>query len=73
MLTEIEIRFTPDGKAKAQWWSPEIAEMLCSICGPKGWQKYGPISPEEMFLSQKEGEEKFGRCFMCSTRNPYCG
>jgi hypothetical protein len=68
---ELGIEFTPEGKIKIPWWTPEIAEIACSLCGHDGWQKFGAISPMEFLNDSKQ--EEFGPCFRCSTRNPWCG
>jgi hypothetical protein len=36
MLTEIELVIRPDGTVESPWWTPEIAEYLCSLCGRWG-------------------------------------
>lgn len=69
-MSEIEIRFSAEGKPEIPWWSPEIAAIVCEICGQGGWTKYGPITPGE-FLS--DTKEHWGKCYLCHVRHPWCG
>lgn len=70
-MPEIEIKFNPDGSVETPWWSLEIAEMVCSLCGKGGgWSRFGKITPTEIFA---ENKSKWGKCHLCPTRNPYCG
>ena len=34
----VDLVITPDGDIGASWWTPEVAEILCSICGKQGEQ-----------------------------------
>ena len=66
---EVEVKFHPDGTVRVNWWTPEIAAMICALCGRGGgFEKYGPNVPADL----KRAEE-LGPCYMCATRNPYCG
>ncbi len=68
---ETVIKFNPDGSVETPWWSPGIAQIICSICGKGGgWSEYGQITPNEFLATDKE---KWGECYQCPTRNPYCG
>lgn len=66
---QIDIEFKPDGSVIIPWWSPEIAAIACALCGHDGWQRFGTIKPDEILGAKKE----YGPCFMCQTRNPWCG
>jgi hypothetical protein len=68
----IEININPDGTIHCGWWTPEAAEIVCSICGNNGWQRFGPISIKEI-NPPDELKEKMKQCLNCSIRNPYCG
>jgi len=66
---EVEIRFLPDGTVSSSWWTPEVATIVCKLCGKGGgYEKFGKSSPGDL-----EREDELGPCYMCQTRNPYCG
>ncbi|MFZ5650724.1 MAG: hypothetical protein ACOY4I_07715 [Bacillota bacterium] len=33
---EVDIIIRPDGTAEAPWWTPELAMIICSLCGKQG-------------------------------------
>jgi hypothetical protein len=33
---EIDIVIRPDGIVESHWWTPELAVMLCLLCGKQG-------------------------------------
>ncbi|MCL5057097.1 MAG: hypothetical protein M1130_03700 [Actinobacteria bacterium] len=33
---EIDIVIRPDGTVESHWWTPELAVMLCLLCGKQG-------------------------------------
>jgi len=72
---ELQIKFTSSGQVETPWWTPELAILLCNICGRGGgWPEFGPITPEEaMAYINGQKETKWGACFYCQVRHPYCG
>lgn len=32
----VDLVITRNGDIGASWWTPEVAEILCSLCGRKG-------------------------------------
>ncbi|MFZ5633713.1 MAG: hypothetical protein ACOY40_12800 [Bacillota bacterium] len=33
---EVDIIIRPDGTAEAPWWTPELAMLICLLCGKQG-------------------------------------
>lgn len=73
MPLDCEIKFNNDGTVETPWWTPEIADLICKICGSNGWEKFGRVSPSEFMTLPEEGKKKWGRCFLCTNRQPFCG
>lgn len=66
---EVKIKYLPDGTVYSAWWSPEIAVIVCKLCGKGGgYEEFGPSSPRDLVR-----KNELGSCYMCQTRNPYCG
>ncbi len=64
MSGETELNISLDGTVETPWWTAEIAEYICELCGKKGTK----ACQEEVTV----GGSSFtiGRCVNI---NPYCG
>ncbi len=59
--TEIVLSIKPDGTIESPWWSPEVAEYICDLCGKKGTDE----------CRQKVGGSI--SLIVCVNANPFCG
>jgi hypothetical protein len=58
---EIELSINLNGTVETPWWTPEIAEYICDLCGKRGTEAC-------------QQEEVDGLTVLrCVNINPYCG
>jgi hypothetical protein len=69
-INGINIKLNADGTVEADWRTDEVAAIVCALCGHYGWQRFGPLTAEEVIFPS--GEE-LGPCRGCQMRQPYCG
>jgi len=36
---KIELRILPGGRIESDWWTPEVGDLICALCGKcQGWR-----------------------------------
>ncbi len=55
LVDNVEIELHEDGTVESPWWTPEIAELICSFCGKgEGYSVLGALKPEELLGKKKQ-------------------
>lgn len=62
MQGETEFVVKQDGTVENSWWTPEIGEYICELCGNRGTEK-----------CQQDVNGSTIPLFICVNANPYCG